>query len=440
MKKTFIYFITAALLVVTIMPFPAVEGKVKGYHSGDAISYNGNIIIASTDSGQLEVFKMNPNDSGVTKFISLTSYNPRFGTPQDFMDVLLRTEDGALYAYVVNGRSLFKYDISDLNQARIVKEVQDGGWDWLGGLQVINNQVATTGSRGVKMWNNDLQVVDAYTIINPGDKTYNTTPASSSKYIFTLYEGKIKVFDREARTFITDIPVNLKWGSDWYKREMYNSPSDNSIVVVDDESVKKINFNGEIIDSFKHTSNLGYDVVPSEDRNYVYFSDGIGIVKLRTSDLKVISYLHTVNLGNGNGWAMGMKTVNDGNGEKLVVFNNGNIIILTSDLKPYKSKAKAVLVTAIKEDTYPDINEPLSLSIDRNHAAGNSIVSLSGKGFGANENVSINFLDVITNVTADNFGRFSKNLVVPDVTHRKTDIKVLGELTSFKYSLGFEIE
>lgn len=127
------------------------------------------------------------------------------------MDVMLRAENDSLFVYAVNGRSIFKYNISDLQQARIVNESHDGGSDWLGGLQMINERVATTGSRGVKIWNNNLEVIDSYSIINPGDKIYNTTPAFSDSYIFTLYKGKIKVFDQNSRTFVREIPIDLKW-------------------------------------------------------------------------------------------------------------------------------------------------------------------------------------------------------------------------------------
>lgn len=439
-RKTILFSLPVILVVVCIVPFYNVESKIKGYHSGDAVYYNGNLVIATTNSGDLELFKMDPIDRNIVKFVNFTSYNHRFGTPENFMDVMLRAENDSLFVYAVNGRSIFKYNISDLQQARIVNESHDGGSDWLGGLQMINERVATTGSRGVKIWNNNLEVIDSYSIINPGDKIYNTTPAFSDSYIFTLYKGKIKVFDQNSRTFVREIPIDLKWGSDWYKREIYNDSTDNTTYIVDDEAVRKISESGNVVDTFQHTGKLGYDVVPSLNSDYIYFSDGIGVVKLRKSNLDVVTYQYTINLGKGNGWAMGMKVVNDGSGEKVVLFNNSNIIVLNSDLKPLRAKDKVVAVQATKEDTYPDINEPLKLSIDKNRAAGGSMISLVGQGFGANEPLLVEFVNDKLEIMADDSGRFTKILSVPQVSRRNVDIKVSGKLTSFTYNLGFQIE
>lgn len=438
--KIILPLLAVGLITVLVIPFPSAQTRVKSYHSGDAIVYDGYTVIATTNTGELELFKVQPGDNEIVKFAGFASYNPRFDQPENFVDVLLRLEDARLYAYAVDGRSLFKYDISDLAHARLVNQVQDGGWDWFGNVEIIDGKLATAGSRGVKIWNNDLVVLDAYTIINPKDNTYNTTSAGSERYLFSIYQGKIKIFDRTSRSFTSEVPLEFKWGSNWYKRQIYSDRHDDALYVVDDEAVRKVNFRGEIIKSFKHTSNLGYDVVPSTNENYVYFTDGIGIVKLRTSDLSVVTYTYTTALGNGEGWAMGMKVINDGSGEKIIIFNNGSIIMLDENLQPLKHNNQASYVIATKQETFPDVIEPLGLSADKNRGAANSTVILSGRGYGANEPISIMLAETNFTTNADSSGRFTTTLTVPDVAHRRTDIKVLGLITKYSYSLGFEIE
>ncbi len=438
--KIILPLLAVGVLTAVVMPVPSAQTRVKSYHSGDALVYNGYTVIATTNTGELELFKVESGDSEIIKFASFASYNPRFDRPENFVDVLLRVENGRLYAYAVDGRSLFKYEISDLEHARLINQIQDGGWDWFGNLQTIDGKLATAGSRGVKIWNDDLMVIDAYTIINPKDNTYNTTAAGSTKYLFSIYQGKIKIFDRTSRNFFSEVPLDFKWGSDWYERQIYSDRSDDTLYVVDDEAVRKINFRGEIIRSFKHTSHLGYDIVPSSDQNYLYFTDGIGIVKLRADDLSVVKYTYTTTLGSGEGWAMGMKVVNDGTGDKIVIFNNGSIIILDSNLQPIKHGSEGSYIIATKQETFPDVIEPLALSVDKNHAAPGSQLILNGRGYGAYEGISITLADSVITTTTDSQGRFTATFSVPQVSHRRTDIKAVGLLTKYTYSLGFEIE
>lgn len=440
LKKFLLPFLAVALILGFLLPFPSAQTRVKSYYSGDAIFYHGNTVIATTNTGELELFKVQAGQTDIVKFVSFASYNPRFDQPQDFSDVLLRQEGATLYAYAVDGRSLFKYDISDLQYARLVTKVQDNSWDWFGTVHLVDDYVATTGSQGVKLWNDDLVVVDSYKIITPGDNSYNTKSSDSHKYLFTVHDDKISIFNREDRKTITDIPLTFKWGSDWFKRKVYNDRDNDVLFVVDDEAVRKINFRGEIINSFKHISHLGYDVVPSSDPNYIYFSDGYGVVKLRTSDLKVIDYKYTTSLGGGQGWAMGMKVIQDSQGEKLVIFNNSSIIILDSNLEPLKKANQEAYVIATKQETFPDVFEPIALSIDKNRAAAGSTIVLSGKGFGANEIVNISFVDNNFTTNTDAMGRFSLPITIPAVKKQKADFMVKGLSTAYKYSLGFEIE
>jgi len=442
MKKIIFSLVIATLIVGVLAPMTGVKSRVKSYHSGSATYYNDYIIVATTNSGLLEIFKID-QAGNLQKFVNLKSYDQRFGTEKDFYDVALRVENGRLYAYAVDGRALYKYDVSDLKKAQRINRIEDASWDWFGSLTVISGKISTIGSRGVKLWNNDLVVVDSYPIINKGIKTnnYNISPAGSDKFIFNVFDNKISIFDRENRAALTTVPLAFNWGSDWYKRSVYNDKIDNAIYVVDDQAVKKINFNGEIEKSFRHTGPLGYDVVASADNAHVYFSDGIGIVKLRKEDLRVVDYAYTTSLGAGNGWAMGLQTVRTDNGEKLVVFNGTSIIVLDANLNPLKSADGQIAFTAATiEDPFPEITEALFLGIDKNRAPAGSKVILHGGGFGKDESLIIDFAGTQSFVEAGFDGRFSKELTVPSSKLGPVDIKVSGMSTAYTYSLGFKIE
>lgn len=432
------------MLAGALVPTPGAQSRVKSYSSGNATYYNDFVVVGTTNSGLLEIFKINQSGN-LQKFVSLKAYNQRFGTEQDFYDVMLRVESGRLFAYAVDGRSLYKYDISDLNKALRVSVVEDASWDWFGALTSINGKVATVGSRGIKVWNSNLAVVDSFSVVNKGNSTnnYNISPAGSDKFLFNVFDNKINIFDREARVALTTVPLTFNWGSGWYKRSVYNDKVDNSVYVVDDESLKKINFNGEIVKSFRHTGPLGYDVLPSADGGYVYFSDGIGIVKLRKSDLSVAAYTYTTELGVGNGWAMGLQTVQTDNGEKVVVFNSTSIIVLDSNLKPIKnSNGNVAFVAATIEDSFPEITEALFLGVDKNRAAAGSKIMLRGGGFGKDESLVVDFAGTQFMADAGPDGRFTKELTVPTLKAgvNTADIKVSGMSTAYTYSIGFRVE
>lgn len=440
LKKISLFLVITSLLIFVIAPVKNGSTKIKNYYSGDALSYQGQTVIATTNTGFLELFAV--SDSGaIERFVNMRSFDHRFSTEIDFRDVILNIEEGNLYAYAVDGKSLVKYDVSDLYRAREVGRAQDNSWDWFGGVEKIHGYIASIGTNGIKLWTGDLKVFDQYKVTTPGNYVFNSSDAGSNRYVFTVGEKRIKFFDKESRSTIEEIPLSFEWAGSFYKRSIFNDLTDSSVFVVDDEALRKINFNGEIVDSFFHTSNLGYDVVPSLDGEHLYFSDGIGIVKVRKDNLAVVDYVYTQKFGD-MGWSTGLKVVNSSHGEQIVVFNGTGIIILNSSLNPLKkSNGELSIIRTEVEETYPSIVEPVYLKIDRNRAASNSTVSLRGGGFGQNETLSINFLDSETFVLTDENGNFSTPLVVPFVSKPKnTDIKVTGQASNIKYSLGFNIE
>lgn len=441
LRKYLVSFVIVGLAVMFFFPVLSGQTRTKSLYSGEAVNYDGHVVIATTSTGALEIYTLT-GEGNLKKFVSFKSYDQRFGKDADFSDVLLNIESGKLYAYAVDGRNVYKYDISDLKHSRQVAQAQDNTWDWFGGLEKIGGYVATVGTNGVTLWTGNLTSYDRYKITTPGNYAFNSTSAGSNRYIFTVADSKIRIYDRDIRQPLREIPLTFNWGGDRYKREIYNDLSTNSIFVVDDRAVRKINFSGEIEKSFSHTGSAGYDVVPSQDGEHIYFSDGIGIVKLRKSDLSVEKFVYTQGLGGGDGWAMGLRTVSDENGEKIVAFNGSGILLFDSNLQPVKNvRRELTIATTSEPETFPVVREPVFLKVDKNHGATNSHVMLHGGGYGQNEQLTIKFGSQVTTMQADEAGYFNVTLTVPSVpSPRGADISVKGESTNIKYSLGFYIE
>ena len=60
---------------------------------------------------------------------------------------------------------------------------------------------------------------------------------------------------------------------------MYFDQYENSLYLADDMSVKKIGLDGSLRATFEHLGYPGYDV-SSIGNEYLYFANGLGIVKL----------------------------------------------------------------------------------------------------------------------------------------------------------------
>ena len=147
--------------------------------------------------------------------------------------------------------------------------------------------------------------------------------------------------------------------------------------------------------------------------------------------MKLVASRWTTSLGGPRGWAMGLKVVyNDG--DKVVVFNNANILVLNDKLN------KLATYQAV-EQADPQVTENLFLNLDHNFGTSGTIITLTGGGYFPNEILAIDFAGVKSQVTTDAQGHFTKDLVVPSVNSGQTDIKVVGQNSQLSYSISFRI-
>lgn len=427
-KKILILTLLLALVggVISIS-VPAAKSRVKSYYSGDAIAYQGKVIVGSVNMGGLEIFQLSGKE--LKRVNKLRSFRASFGGFEDFNSVVFNEEGGRLYAYLTDGRYLYKYDISNPSTPSLVNQVKDNSWDWFMGVTKTNGKIVTIGTKGVKIWDAAMQIIDSYNIKNINYPN-NINLSERGDFIFNTESSTVSIFDTKTRQIVSSFNI---LNNETHNRKIYNDSVQSLIYVCDDEALKAFTFDGRLTAKFKHISNLGYEVAKSQINSQVlYFSDGYGIVKINKADLKPISWINTLNLGEKNGWAMGLKTIKNGVSENIVIFNNSNIIVLDSNLKLLGS-AKATEV-----DESP--TEGLSLSADKTRAGVNSYISLHGTGYVPNENLTISFAGQNWEITADNQGRFTKIIQAPNVLPVRTDIKVTGKVSGLSYSLGFQIE
>jgi hypothetical protein len=422
MKKiTIISILLAVFIGSFVVNFEGTSGRTKAYYSGDAINFNGQIIVGSTNMKGMELFRL--EDDKLVRKIKTHSFRARYGGFDDYNGLVFNIEAGRLFAYAIDGTYLYKYDISDLKNPILVGQVKDNSWDWFGGITKINDRIVTIGTKGIKMWRYDLIVLDSYKL---KIKNFSAQFTANGQYIIYSDNEDLKVFDTSTRTFLNDIAITSNLD---HARYFFN---DQYLYFADDSKVKKTGLNGDVFKSFKHISDEGYDVAGLQNSPYIYFTDGVGVVKLTKEELSPVKWAYTTDLGEPNGWAMNLKVVENGGKETVIIFNNSSILALNDRLK-YLSH-----YTATEEDD-SKVGQ-LFLNLDKNHAAANSTVSLRGGGFAPNENLEVMFGKERYLYSADTEGQFTKILTVPDLKRTAVDIKVTGAISKQSYSIGFNIE
>jgi hypothetical protein len=424
MKKRSIIYLTGLLLLAIFIVIPGAKSETKPFYSGEAISFNNKIFIGSTNGGKFELFKFENNK--LSKKGEIVSDDL---IKKEFHDCLFKIIDNNLYIFLVNGSYLYKYQIFDQDGFKLIGKMKDNSWDYMYGLaDAYEDNIMTAGTKGVKVWSKDLEVINSYDLITKNVKSLKFS--NNGNYLFAIENGNLEIIDATYHNIVMEGALEVK---EDHSRLLFNDDTEGAVYVVDDKSLKKVFFNGEY-EEFVHISNLGYDVDGMYDSDHLYFSDGYGIVKIRKNNLQPITWAYTTDLGVDNGWAMTMRVVRMDDKEYVVVFNNSGILVLDDSLK-LKDYYKSVEIA---------INQPqreLYLSVDKNRAAPGSSVSLLGGGFGIYENIKITFKDDKYYTISDQNGSFKKVIKVPSMNSGTlSDIKAVGEVSGLTYSMSFKVE
>lgn len=419
-----VILISVASLFFIITPG---KSRLKSYYSGEAISYKNNLYIATTNTGSLELFVL--NNSNLDLVAKVRPYNYRFNNYKDFYDVALSIENNRLYAYAISEYTIYKYEVlPQYGTISLVNESKNTYWEWYNQINKFGNDIVTVSAKGTKIFNTDLEAIVTHDFVNK-QAPYNIS-STNDRFFLNIDDNKniLQVYDRESRTMIKEIPLNFKY--DKGNRRAYQDAA-GYIYVVDDYYTKKFDLSGKLLASFRHLDYQGFEVSGTGHTDYVYFTNGVGIVKL-DKQMKEVDYTWTGNLGAQGGWAMGLETVYN-NGEKIVIFNNTNILVLDANLNK-------VAVTLAKEEADKMPLENLYISIDKYRAPVNGEIQISGGGYYPYEQLTITFGKEIITTVSDSSGRFEAITTVPQLRAGRHDIRVEGVNSQLHYSTSFQVE
>lgn len=421
MKKAIL--LSLAILLAVFVFAKGGQSKTKTYYSGDAVSFNDQVYIGSANTDSLEVLKLEGTE--LKTIAKVKPFDAKLGRYGKFYDMTFSVEDGHLFVFAINGFALYKYEVVG-DTLQPISNQKNTYWEWYTRVNKFGDNLVTISDKGVKIWNKDLQVIDAYKFTNTTNP--HNISANNGRFIFNIQDSYLTIYDRETRLVKVQIPLNYKESGN---RRAYQD-ADNQIYVVDDYYAKKFNLYGDLVASFKHLDYNGYDMAASGYTDYVYFSNGLGVVKLDKNTMEQAKAQNTAELGGAHGWAMGLKVVY-ANGDKVVAFNNNNILVMDGNLNKLASYEST-------EETETTTLENLALNLDHTFGAPKAIVTLSGAGFFPNENLHI-LVGGTKNavITADSRGRFTKEVTIPELNAGRTDIKVDGETSLLTYSISFTV-
>ncbi len=429
MKKKIVGLLLVAIAAVLCF-VSAGRTNYKAYYSGDAVNYQGNLIIASTDSGSLELFKLEGSTLfRVTKFKAM---NSPLDKTDDFSSVKLNVENGRLYAYATSAYTLYKYDVSNLSRPFVYAKQKNTYYEWYKRVDKFGGNIVTVSDKNVRIWKSDaanLDVIDSYKIEN--DVASSVRFDASGNYIITINkDNTVRIFNTKTRSVVASFPVNYR-GSD-NQRKTYFDPIAKELYVFDDYYLKRFDINGKLLVSYPNSAAKGYAVEPTGSYAYVYAVNGDSILKLSKENLKS-GLKVSANQVSSNGFAMGVKYVDIDGDDQVVVFNGGSIAVLDSSLN------KVASIKAIEIAEQPEVKEALVLAFDHYTATPGAKVILNGAGYLPEEELSISFGGTITKAKADSNGRFKETLVVPTANKEIVDVKVDGLTSKLTYSVTFKI-
>lgn len=421
-RKTSIVAAFLVLGILTAVFMPATFGRTKSYYSGDAINFDGKVVVATANTGAIELFV---KEGGTLVRKGVVRSNETYN--KNFVDVMLAQEDGRLYAYAVNG-NFYKFDITKLESPTQVWKKVDPSWDWYFGVAKSGDRLVTLGSKTIKFWNHSPDVVDSYPI-----KVKNGRSVAFSQdgnYMYIVEDDRLVVKDLDSRLDVLKKDVST---TENHNRAMH--VVDDRVYLADDKNFSAIRIDGSA-QYFDHISTVGYETSGINGARYVYFTDGIGIVKIDRETMKAVDWNYTTKMGAMNGWAMGLKAVATDKGDNLVIFNGSTIIILDKNLKLSAS------FKATEEDVYPTTE--LYIKLDKNRGAAGTQFALDAGGFQGKEEITVDLCGQrIGNVLADADGLTSATLTVPNFVFSKPklcDIKLTGVSSKLTWSTTFTAE
>jgi len=188
-KKLFYKISLVILAVLAVSPWlftDQASAKIQSYYSGDAINYNNQLLVATTNTGYLEIFKL--AGKALQPLVKVKLYDPVYNDYKDYADVKLSAESGKLYVYAVSQYTVFKYDFSDLTNLTLSAADTNTYWNWYYRVDRFGANIGLIGKRGVDILNPNLQIIDSF-VLTP-TAAYSLRGSGDGQFFLDVSGGK----------------------------------------------------------------------------------------------------------------------------------------------------------------------------------------------------------------------------------------------------------
>jgi hypothetical protein len=424
--------IAIGLIALMLLLGIAWQGRSNSlsYYNGDAVNYQGNLFVATANTGAAEIFKLNGHQ--LQRIFDFKPYNGAYAINGDFSSIVLNVENSHLFAYATNAYTLYKYDLSDLQNPILVDKRTNTYYEWYSRVAKFGGHIVTISKNNITIWNGDMQAINSVKL-GPIDNLNNIAFDNTGRFIYYIQDGKINIYDIEARQLIGQTAV-LNFYKNNDNHQLAPDMSNNQLVAIDNYFLKKYDGQGNLLtDVHNPGSGAGAALIPDNGTNY-YFSTGDTIIRSNQETLKINKTVNPYALGGADSWAMDLQYVDNGGQDWLVVFDNSNILVLDKNLNKV---AQAALTE--RSDNQQTATENLWLRVDHMAGAAGATVNVTGGGYWPNEKLQFNLANTNTLGQADNQGRFNQAIVIPTTTIGGHDIKVSGLNSSSTYSISFTV-
>ncbi|MGE5425988.1 MAG: hypothetical protein ACM3PZ_02855 [Bacillota bacterium] len=417
-----------ALLLIFLAGIYRARSLDVVYKDGDAIYYKNRIIIASADSGNIEIFSLGGERVDRLMTISHPSRSPR--SNDNYSAVKLEQSDSSLIAYAVSGGAIFKYDISNLYEPVLEKKVKNNLGDVYYDLSSENGRLITYGSKGISIWNGDLEVVVSYPLVT----SIGTASVLSPDIAVGVdpEHTSLLFYNRGTRDSIS-VPVNFKSQPDKSWNAAYD-PIVGSILIIDDYYMKNFDAQGTLLGSHINPGGASYGAAVDGASSAAFFTNGMSILKLDISNMELLGSMNSTQAAGRGSRLMGIRLVETAFGKRLVVFAGDSISILDSDLNRIGYSGNITHT----EELLP--SESLFLNLSDTSAVAGQSVSLDGGGFWPQEPLIISIGEEQLSESSGKNGRFQAEISIPELPPGMQDIKVTGEKSEMTYSISIRIE
>lgn len=424
--------IAIGLIVLIFLLGIAWQGRSNSlsYYNGDAVNYRGNLFVATVNTGAAEIFKLNGRQ--LQRIFDFKQYNGAYATNEDFSSIVLNVENGHLFAYTTNAYTLYKYDLSDLQNPILVDKRTNTYYEWYSRVAKFGSHIVTVSNRNITIWNHDMQAINSVKL-GLVDNLNNIAFDNTGHFIYYIQDGKINIYDIEARQLIGQTAV-LNFYKNNDNHQLASDMSNNQLVAIDNYFLKKYDGQGNLLTAVRNPgSGADAALIPDTGTNY-YFSTGDTIIRSDQKNLKINKTVNSYALGGADSWAMNLQYVNNNGQDWLVIFDNSNILVLDKNLNKI---AQATLTK--RNDNQETATENLWLRLDHMAGATGATINVAGGGYWPNEKLQFNLANTNIFGQADSQGRFKQAIVIPAATIGGHDIKVSGLDSSSTYSISFTV-